>query len=368
MCHHREQGRTASALPHPVSRGAARAWPHKSDDAALLPPKFSTEKKRGRGPTSALERKASVRRTPTAAEASAARRLAFGRSRCPPLPSPSPSRRFRLAPLPAWPDATTNKGQRTPPSSPLRRVAPVRRRPLVAPRRGCAPHPQAKAISRAHTGNAQMKKKNDTDRRARNGRAAASFFFAAAAASPPAGVHGIHRIRAKTRGAFAAARRAMQAILNRGWRAWSPMDSDRKRRASRVSRPCTKKKKCEPEERGTQSVRSARARARARLRGGRGARDVLGVLARQVRARAGSRARGFEALGGEGSGAGERGGGAACGLARRVPSTRGRVGAREGAAASTEAHVEGERRRGWRRQKELQRRGEGGALEEGGRK
>ena len=81
---------------------------------------------------------------------------------------------------------------------------------------------------------------------------------------------------------------------------------------------------------------------------------MLGVLARQVRARAGSRARGFEALGGEGSGAGERGEGAACGLARRVPSTRGRVGAREGAAASTEARVEGERRRGWRRQKELQ--------------
>lgn len=95
---------------------------------------------------------------------------------------------------------------------------------------------------------------------------------------------------------------------------------------------------------------------------------MLGVLARQVRARAGSRARGFEALGGEGSGAGERGEEAACGLARRVPSTRGRVGAREG-AASTEARVEGERRRGWRRQKELQS-GVcgGGALEEGGRK
>lgn len=92
MCHHREEGRTVSgreraprgALPHPVSRGAARAWPHKSDDAALLPPKFSTEKKRGRGPTSALEMKASVRRTPTAAEVSLPlrRRVAFASHPC----------------------------------------------------------------------------------------------------------------------------------------------------------------------------------------------------------------------------------------------------------------------------------------------
>lgn len=112
---------------------------------------------------------------------------------------------------------------------------------------------------------------------------------------------------------------------------------------------------------------SARARAHQTTRRPRGGRRAGGVGA--AGEGAGSRARGFEALGGEGSGVGERGERAACGLARRVPSTRGRVGAREGAAASTEAHVEGERRRGWRRQKELQS-GVcgGGALEEGGRK